>query len=81
MTGVVNTNVARVTITRRDSSVIDAPLAEGPIGDMRFFATFSDTPEQFPTLVRAYSSTGVLVGQYRSQARALCPTAKPDCLE
>lgn len=67
MTGAVKPNVDHVTIAQKDGSITEAPLAKAPLGDLRFFASFSDVPEHFPTLVRAYDTRGMLVGQYRSQ--------------
>jgi len=78
--GAVNATVDHVTITQSNGAVVDAPLGKGPDGDIAFFAFSSDAAEHFPMLVRAYDSAGALVGQYRSQARALCPQSKPSCL-
>lgn len=79
--GVVNATVDYVTITQANGAAVNASLGTGPDGEIAFFAFSSDATEQFPRLVRAYDSTGAIVGEYRSQAKALCSRARPNCLK
>jgi len=57
--GAARASVDRVTIELADASVIDAPLATS--SGLSFFAYADDSPADFPTVVRAYGRSGVLL--------------------
>lgn len=81
LVGVVKPPVARVTIGRHDGTSADVELARAATGNLRFFATYSDVPSNFPTVIRAYSKSGALVEEYLSEARPLCEQSSPGCLD
>lgn len=80
LVGVVQPSISRVTIGRRDGTSADVGFTQAPQGNLRFFATYSDTPASFPTFVRAYAESGVLMDTYGSAAKPLCKRSNPGCV-